>query len=193
MGTAQKELATAAVRTTWQIDPAHTEAGFAVRHLMVSTVKGRFAGVTGRIVLDEANPAQSSVEVTIAAASIDTREEKRDAHLRSADFFDAEKYPALTFRSRRVEPAGEGRFRVVGDLTIKGVTREVVLRVEDGGRAQDPWGGERIGYSAETKIDRRDFGLTWNQALETGGVVVGNEVRILLEVEAVRQAAEQAA
>jgi polyisoprenoid-binding protein YceI len=174
--------------TTWQIDPAHTEVGFSVKHLMISTVRGRFAGVKGTIVLDEANPERSSVEAEIDAATIDTRAEQRDAHLRSADFFDVEKYPTITFRSRRVERVSDGRYRIVGDLTIRGVTREVVLDATEEGRGRDPWGGDRLGFSATTTIDRRDFGLTWNQALETGGVLVGNEIKISIDVEAVKAA-----
>ncbi|HEX6559494.1 MAG TPA: YceI family protein [Longimicrobiales bacterium] len=172
--------------TTWQIDSAHTDVGFAVKHMMISTVKGRFADVSGTIAIDEADLAGSSIDVTISTASVDTRQEQRDAHLRSADFFDVENYPTLTFRSRRVESTGNGEFRVVGDLTIRGVTREVVLEATDEGRGKDPWGNERAGFSAKTVIDRRDFGLTWNAALETGGILVGTDIRISLEVEAVK-------
>jgi polyisoprenoid-binding protein YceI len=172
--------------STWSIDAAHTEVGFEVKHLMISKVRGRFAGVTGTIRLDEANLANSSVTAEIDAASIDTRTEQRDAHLRSADFFDVERFPAITFRSTRVEQAGGGAFRVVGDLTIRDVTREVVLAVQDEGRGKDPWGGDRAAFSATVSVDRREFGLTWNQALETGGVLVGNEIRISLDVQAVR-------
>ena len=178
--------------TTWQLDAAHTDIGFAVKHMMISTVKGRFADLSGTITIDEADLAGSSVEVTINAASVDTRQEQRDAHLRSADFFDVEKYPTLTFRSRRVESTGSGEFRVVGDLTIRGVTREVVLEAADEGRGKDPWGNERAGFSAKTVIDRRDFGLTWNAALETGGILVGNDIKISLEVEAVKAEAAAA-
>jgi polyisoprenoid-binding protein YceI len=173
-------------KTRWQIDPAHTDTGFAVRHMMISTVKGRFADVSGTITLDEADLSGSSVEVEIGVASIDTRQEERDAHLRSADFFDAENHPKITFRSRRVEATGGGDFRVIGDLTIRGVTREVVLEATDEGRATDPWGNEKAGFSARTAIDRQDFGLTWNAALETGGILVGNEIKISLEVQAAK-------
>lgn len=172
--------------TSWQIDAAHTDIGFAVKHMMISTVKGRFADVSGTLTLDEADPRASSVDVSINAASVDTRQEQRDTHLRSADFFDVENFPALTFRSRLVEAAGTGEYRVTGDLTIRGVTREVVLKVVDEGRGQDPWGNQRAGFSAKTVIDRRDFGLTWNAALEAGGILVGNDVRISLEVQAVK-------
>ena len=175
----------AAAQQTWTIDPGHSEASFAVKHLMISTVRGTFRNVSGTIALDEANPAGSHVEAEIDAASIDTRQEQRDTHLRSADFFDVEKHPALTFRSAKVESLGSGQFRVLGNLTIRDVTRAVVLDVEETGRGKDPWGGERIGYSATTKFDRTDFGLTWNQALETGGIMVGNEVKVTLDVQAV--------
>lgn len=172
-------------KQTWAIDAAHSEAGFAVKHLMISTVKGRFGAISGQVVLDEANPATSTVEADIDTASIDTRAEQRDAHLRSPDFFDVEKYPTLKFRSTKVEARGNGEFRVTGDLTIRDVTKQVVLEVEETGRATDPWGGERIGFTATTKLDRDEFGLTWNAALEAGGVMVGNEVKINLEIQAV--------
>ena len=172
--------------STWAIDPAHTDVGFAVKHLMISTVRGRFGSVRGTIRLDEADLAGSSVEVEIDAASIDTRQEQRDAHLRSADFFDVEQFPLITFRSRAVEAAGEGRFKVAGALTMHGVTREVVLDATDEGRGVDPWGNQKAAFTAEARIDRRDFGLGWNQALETGGVLVANEIRITLDVQAVR-------
>lgn len=173
-------------KSTWQIDPAHTGVEFAVKHMMISTVKGRFADVSGTITLDEADLSGSSVEVEIDVASIDTRQGDRDAHLRSADFFDVENYPKLTFRSRRVEVEGGGRFRIVGDLTIRDQTREVVLEGTDEGRATDPWGNQKAGFTARTTIDRRDYGLTWNSALETGGVLVGNEIKISLEVQAAK-------
>lgn len=173
--------------TSWTLDSTHTLVEFSVKHMMITTVKGRFGEVSGGIVIDEADAAGSRVEVEIDAAGIDTRVEQRDGHLRSADFLDVEQYPKLHFRSRRVEgsPRQPGdRFRVVGDLTIRGTTREVALDVEYGGRGKDPWGGERVSFSAETRIDRREFGLTWNQGLEAGGVLVSNEVRITLEVQA---------
>jgi polyisoprenoid-binding protein YceI len=181
-------IAESTTTTTWTIDPAHTAVEFSLKHLMISTVRGRFGAVSGTIVLDEANPAASTVTAEIDVTSIDTRQEQRDAHLRSADFFDVEKYPVLTFKSTRIEALGGGSYNVVGDLTIRDVTREVVLETTDEGRGGDPWGGQRAAFSATTKIDRRDFGLTWNQALETGGVVVGNEIKISLEVQAVKQA-----
>ena len=179
-------------KTTWQIDPAHTEVGFAVKHMMLATVKGRFADVSGTITIDEADIANSSVDVTISAASVDTKQEQRDAHLRSADFFDVENHPELTFRSRQVKSAGDGKLRIVGDLTIRGTTREAVLETTEEGRGKDPWGNERVGFSATTSIDRREFGLTWNNALEAGGVLVGNDVRISLDVEAVKAEAAAA-
>src|SRR5436309_2278417 len=149
-------------RTTWKIDPTHSQVEFAVRHLMITTVRGRFTDVSGTVVTDEADPAQAKADVTINVNSLDTRESQRDAHLKSADFFDAEKYPTLTFNGTKVTDVKGDRFTLVGDLTIHGVTREVVLDVTSEGRATDPWGGQRAGYSATTKINRREFGLTWN-------------------------------
>jgi polyisoprenoid-binding protein YceI len=178
----------AAATTTWNIDPSHTHVEFSVRHLMISTVKGRFAEVSGRVVAPDADPTSGQVEVTINAASIDTREAQRDAHLRSADFFDAESFPTLTFRSTRIEKASGDDLKLTGDLTIRGTTREVVLDVTSEGRVKDPWGGERAGFSAKGKIKRSDFGLTWNLALETGGVVVGDEIKISIDAELVKQA-----
>lgn len=159
-------LAQTQKQTTWQIDPAHTDVSFSVKHLMIARVRGRFAGVRGTILLDESDRANSSADVEIDVATIDTRQQQRDAHLRSADFFEVEKYPTLGFRSRRVERGRGKRFRVVGDLTIRGVTREVALDATDEGRGRDPGGDDRAAFSATTTIDRRDFGLTWNQALE---------------------------
>jgi polyisoprenoid-binding protein YceI len=172
--------------TTWKIDPSHSHLEFAVRHLMISTVKGRFGVVEGTVRTDEANPAQADVQVTIDAHSIDTREAQRDAHLKSADFFDAATYPTLTFTGGRVTDRSGDRFRLTGELTIHGVTREVTLDVTSEGRGKDPWGGERAGYSATTKIKRSDFGLTWNQVLEAGGIAVGDEIKITLDVELVK-------
>ncbi len=169
--------------TTWTIDTAHTSAEFAVRHMMISTVKGRFADVQGTLTLDETSLAKSQVDVTIATASVDTRSEQRDGHLKSADFFDVEKFPTIRFTSTRVVKTGGDSFDVVGNLTIKDVTREVTLKVEDQGRGTTPWGQHQAGFTASTKIDRKDFGLTWNQALEAGGVLVADEVKISIEVE----------
>ena len=175
--------------TTWNIDPAHTLVEFSAKHMMITKVKGRFGAVTGTIMMDAASPDRSSVTADIDTTSIDTGVGQRDDHLRSADFLDVATYPSITFRSRTVEGAAvrEGdRFRVVGDLTIRGTTREVVLDATFDGAGRDPWGGERASFSAETTIDRRDFGLTWNQALETGGILVSNEIRLSLEVQAVK-------
>ncbi len=179
--------------TNWRIDPAHTAVEFAVKHMMFTTVRGRFKDVQGTIHADEADPARSSVEVEIAAASLDTGVADRDAHLKSADFLDVERHPTLTFRSTRVEGAArkEGdAFKVVGDLTIRGTTIEVVLECTYEGTGKDPWGGTRAGARAETRIDRRDWGLKWNQALETGGILVGNDVRIEIEAQAVKEAVQ---
>lgn len=175
----------------WELDPAHSLVEFSAKHMMITTVKGRFGEVRGTIRMDEDDLAVSSVAVEIDGASIDTRAAQRDEHLRSADFLDVESYPTLTFRSTGIEgrPAEAGdRFRVIGDLTIRGTTREVELDAVFEGRGMDPWGGERVSFSAETRIDRREFDLTWNQALEAGGVLVANEIRIQLEVQAVQSA-----
>ncbi|HET8523590.1 MAG TPA: YceI family protein [Thermomicrobiales bacterium] len=174
--------------TTWTLDPAHTLVEFGVKHMMFTTVKGRFPGVSGTFTVDEANPANSSTSVTIDTASIDTRDEKRDAHLRSADFFDVENYPTITFESTRVEPHGKDKERatIYGNLTIRGVTREVALDAAFNGKAVTPWGNEISSYSATTSIDRKDYGLTWNAALEAGGMLVGDTIKITIEVEATK-------
>ena len=179
--------APAGTLTTWSIDPSHSHVEFAVRHLMISTVKGRFGIVRGTVRTDDADPAKGAVEIEIDVDSIDTREAQRDAHLRSADFFDAERFPKITFRSTRISDTSGDRFTLTGDLAIHGVTREIALDVTSEGRGKDPWGGERAGFSATAKIKRSDFGLTWNQALETGGFVVGDDIKISLEVELVKQ------
>ena len=176
----------ASTTTTWKIDPAHSNVEFSVRHLMITTVRGRFGDVSGTVTRDDTDPSNGVVDITIGTASIDTREAQRDAHLRSADFFDAEKFPAITFRSTRIEGGRGDRFTVVGDLTIRGVSREVALDVTSEGTAKDAWGGERAGFSATTKIKRSEFGLTWNQLLETGGVAVGDEVKISIEAQLVK-------
>ena len=175
-----------AVATAWNVDSSHSHVEFAVRHLMIATVKGRFGEVSGTLHGGDDDPANASIELTIPAVSIDTREAQRDTHLRSADFFEAEKYPAIQFRSTRIAKAGAGRLHVEGNLTIRDITKPITLTVEAGGRARDPWGGERVAYSTSTKINRKDFGLTWNQALEAGGVVVGDEVKVSAELELVR-------
>jgi len=172
---------------TWQIDTGHSLVEFAVKHMMFTTTKGRFGEFSGSIAYDEANVGDSTVAVEIAAASIDTRDEKRDTHLRSADFFDAETFPTITFASNRVESTGGAEFKVYGDLTIRGVTRPSVLDAEVTGRGTSPWGQDVIGFSATTKFKRSEFGLEWNAALETGGVLVGDEVKIALEIEAAKQ------
>lgn len=172
--------------TVWKIDPAHSQIEFSVRHMMITNVKGRFAGVEGTVRLDDANPSAADVDVRIDAASIDTREPQRDTHLRSADFFDVERFPHITFTSKRPIERRGGGFTLAGDLTMHGVTREVVLDVAEEGRGKDPWGGERLGFSATTKVKRSDFGLLWNQALETGGVLVSDDVKIALELELVK-------
>ncbi len=182
------DQAVAAGPTTWTVDPAHTHVEFAIRHMMIATVKGRFGAVAGTVLLDEAQPGKSAVNVTIDVASIDTREAQRDGHLRSADFFDAETFPKMTFRSTRVERTAADRFKVAGELTIRAVSRPVVLDVTAEGRGKDPWGNERAGFSASGAIKRSDFGLTWNQTLETGGVLVGDEVKISVDAELVKQA-----
>jgi polyisoprenoid-binding protein YceI len=180
--------------SSWELDPAHSHVEFAVRHLMISTVKGRFSDVQGMIRMDEADPSTAFVDVTIGVASIDTQQKERNSHLRSTDFFDVARFPTITFRGRRVQGNPlEGDFRLIGDLTIRGITREVTLDASAGGHVMDPSGEERSGFSALTKVDRTDFGLTWNQALEAGGVLVGNEVRISIEVELVREAKQVAA
>jgi polyisoprenoid-binding protein YceI len=175
--------------TTWSIDPTHSHVEFAVKHMMIATVKGRFGVVRGTVQTDDADPARGIAEIEIDVASIDTREQQRDAHLRSADFFDAETYPTITFRGSRITDVSGDRFKLSGDLTIHGVTREVTLEVTSEGRGRDPWGGERAGFSATTRIKRGDFGLTWNQALETGGFLVSDDVKVSLDVEMVKQSA----
>lgn len=173
-------------KSIYALDTAHTTVEFVIRHLMITKVRGRFTAFDGHIELAAANDLPTSVTATIDAGSIDTREEQRDGHLRSADFFDVEKYPKLSFESTRIDGTPDD-FMIDGKLTIHGVTRDVSLAATFEGRMNDPWGGTRIGYSASTTINRKDYGLTWNAALETGGVVVGDEVRIELNVEAILQ------
>jgi len=175
--------------TQWQIDPAHSAAHFSVRHLMISNVRGEFTKLSGSALIYPADPAKSTVEITIEAASINTREAKRDEHLRSADFFDAANHPALTFRSKRVEALGLENFKLTGDLTIRGVTKEVTFDVEGPtASVKDAWGNIRAGVAASAKINRKDFGLVWNALTEAGGVVVGDEVKITIEAELIQQA-----
>ena len=185
---AEKPAATGA--STWEIDSAHSSAQFSVRHLMVSNVRGEFGKVTGTVVYDGKDIGKSTVEATIDASTISTRDEKRDGHLKSPDFFDVAKYPTITFKSTKVEKAGKDKLKVIGDLTIHGVTKQATLNVDGPSAAQkDPWGNEKSGAEATTKINRKDFGLTWNKALESGGVVVGEEVTITLDVELLKKAA----
>ncbi len=172
---------------SWQIDPAHTHIHFSVRHLMISTVRGRFNEFSGTIEFDENNPLNSTVDLTINAASIDTREQKRDDHLRSPDFFEVEKYPHITFKSKRIEQTGDKTGHLIGDLTIRDVTKEVTLDVEYAGQAKSPWGATSAGFTASAPINREDFGLKWNQALETGGFLVGDKIKIDIEVELIEQ------
>ncbi len=172
----------------WIIDPAHTHISFSVRHMMISTVRGEFEEFSGTVDFDEDNPAATAVDVAVNVASINTRSADRDNHLRSSDFFNVAEYPTMTFKSRRVEMLGKDRAKLIGDLTIRGVTREVALDVTYTGQAKSPWGTVSAGFTASGTINRTDWGLVWNQALETGGVLVGEEVTITLEVELIQQA-----
>ena len=171
----------------WVIDASHSQVTFTVRHMMIANVRGRFENFSGSVDFNEQDPARSSVEVQIEAASINTRDEKRDGHLKSADFLEVEKHPYLTFKSKRVQKTGDSSGRITGDLTIRGVTREVVLDVDYNGQAKSPWGTTSAGFTASTKINRKDWGLNWNVALETGGLLVGDEVKIDIELEIVKQ------
>ncbi len=178
-----------AATTNWSIDPAHSSVSFKVKHMMISDVRGSFRDLQGTVSIDENNPAQSKVDITIVATSIDTGIQKRDDHLRSADFLDVAKYPNLTFSSKEVRNVSNDRFELIGDLTLHGVTKEVVLNVSGPtAEAKDPWGNLRRATQAVTKINRKDFGLTWNSALETGGVLVGEDIQIELDVQFIKQA-----
>lgn len=172
---------------SWIIDAPHTRAEFAARHMMISNVRGQFTDVTGTVEFDAADPVRSSVEVQIGADSLLTRDEKRDAHLKSPDFLNVAEYPTITFKSKRVEKLSPTQGRVIGDLTIRDVTREVVLDVEYAGQVKAPWGAESAGFTASTSISRKEWGLNWNVALETGGVLVGDIVKINIELEIVKQ------
>lgn len=175
------------MKTIYKIDPAHSTAQFVVRHMMITNVRGGFSDVQGTVVYDPENHRESRIDVTIDATKLNTNDGQRDAHLRSADFLDVEKYPTITYQSKQIAPAGEGEWSITGDLTVHGVTKEVVLKAEGPtNETKDPWGNIRIGASATTKIKRSDFGLSWNAALETGGLLVGDELKIELEVSAVR-------
>jgi polyisoprenoid-binding protein YceI len=171
----------------WEIDSSHSSVHFSVRHLVIAKVRGTFGRWSGTVQAPDGDFSKATVNVTIDASSIDTGVEDRDAHLKSPDFFDVAKHPELRFFGKRVQPRSLSEIDVVGDLTIKGITREVVLRVEQHGQAKDPWGNIRAAFSAKTSIDRKDFGLTWNQVLETGGVMVGDRIEIEADIEAVKQ------
>jgi polyisoprenoid-binding protein YceI len=177
----------------WDFDLSHSSINFHVRHLMVSKVHGRFTTWSGTLALDDQDPTQSRIDVTIDTASIDTKDEKRDAHLRSPDFLEVEKFPSITFKSTQITKTGDDEYKLVGDLTIRGVTKQVTLDVEGGSVVKDPWGGTRTGFSAKTSINRKDFGLTWNMALEAGGLLVGDKLDINLEIEAIKKSATAAA
>jgi polyisoprenoid-binding protein YceI len=179
---------------TYKIDPAHSSAQFVVRHMMISNVRGGFSGVQGAIEYDPERPAETSIDVVIDAGKISTLDEQRDAHLRSADFLHVEQHPTITFKSKKMAKVGDGEWKISGDLTIHGVTKEVVLNAEGPTpEGKDPFGNVRIGASAWTKIKRSDFGLTWNAALETGGILVGDDLKIELEVSAIKAAPAVAA
>lgn len=172
---------------TYKIDVPHSQMNFAVKHMMFSTVRGTFTKFDGTIVVDYDNPANSKVDVTIDASSVDTRDEKRNAHLHSSDFFEVEKYPNLTFKSTRIDFKSDEDFTVYGDLTIRGVTQPVAIEAELTGHGTNPWGADVAGFEGKTKINRKDFGLNWNTALEAGGVLVGDEIKITMELEVVKQ------
>lgn len=175
--------------TKYQLDPAHSTASFSIKHMMIAKVHGGFEKMTGQLVLDSQDLSKSVVEASIEVSSINTREPQRDAHLKSPDFFDVEKFPTITFKSQKIEKAGQGELKVTGDLTLHGVTQQITLDVEGpSAEVKDPWGNTKIGASGTTKIKRKDFGLTWNAALEAGGVLVGDDVSITLDVQFVKQA-----
>jgi polyisoprenoid-binding protein YceI len=178
---------------SWKIDNAHSLVEFSVRHMMISTVRGRFERFSGTVEFNENDPTASSVDVQIEAASINTNESQRDNHLRSADFFDAEKFPYLSFKSTRVEKIDENNGRIYGDLTIRDISHPVVLETEYNGQAKSPWGSTSAGFTANTKINRKDWNLVWNQALETGGMLVGDEIKIHIELEIVKVPQEDTA
>jgi polyisoprenoid-binding protein YceI len=181
------------MKTTYEIDPAHSSAQFTVRHMMITNVRGGFSSVKGTIDYDSENPGASAITAVIDASTIKTLDEQRDGHLKSADFLDVEQYPTITFKSTKIEKTGDDEFKVTGDLTIHGVTKEVVLHAEaPSAEGKDPWGNIRMGSSAATKIKRSDFGLTWNAALETGGIMVGDELKINLEIQAIKAASATA-
>jgi polyisoprenoid-binding protein YceI len=179
----------AAATATWQIDPAHTAAGFAVKHLMISTVRGQFKGVTGTVVWDDQDVSKSTIDVTIDATTVDTSEPMRDKDLKSEKFFDVAKYPTITFKSKKIENVSAGKLKVTGDLTIHGVTKEVVLDIEGpSNTVKDPWGNTRVAASATTKVNRQDYGVKWNASMDGGGVVVGDDVNITIDLEMTKKA-----
>lgn len=173
---------------SWQLDKSHSSIEFSVRHMMISTVRGRFEEFSGTVDVNESDPTQSQIEVQIQVNSINTREPQRDGHLTSPDFFNAEQYPVMTFKSSRIEKVDDSHYNLYGDLTIKDVSREVKLAVDYAGQAKSPWGTTSAGFTASTKIDRKDWGLSYNQVLETGGVLVGDDINIHIELELVQQA-----
>ncbi|MGH9605611.1 MAG: YceI family protein [Terracidiphilus sp.] len=181
------ETASPAAVSTWKIDPAHSSAEFKVKHMMISNVKGKFSSLSGNLTLDESDPTNLTIDARIPVATVSTSDDQRDGHLKSPDFFHAEKHPEMTFKSTKIESTGPGELAVTGDLTIHGVSKPVTFAVEGpSAPAKDPWGNLRVGLSAATKINRKDFGLTWNAALETGGMLVGEDVTITLEVEFIK-------
>lgn len=182
-------MSTASVgnRTIWVLDPAHTVVEFSVKHMMIATVKGRFARMEGRVEADPADMSTATITATIDAASIDTQEAQRDGHLRSADFFDVENHPVITFQSKQVEKKGDNEYTLLGDLTIRGVTREVELDLAYEGHGKSPWGQEVIGFTAEGKLNRKEFNLMWNVTLETGGFLVSDQVKLTISGEAIKQ------
>ena len=184
-------VSAAATTTTWQIDPQHTAAGFAVKHLMISTVRGQFKGVTGTVNWDDQDISKSTVDITIDANTVDTSEPKRDADLKSDKFFEVAKYPTITFKSKKIEQVSAGKLKITGDLTIHGVTKEAVLDVEGPTPpVKDPWGNTRVAANATTKINRQDFGVKWNANMDGGGVVVGDDVAITIDLEMIKKAAK---
>ena len=184
-------VSAAATTTTWQIDPQHTAAGFAVKHLMISTVRGQFKGVTGTVNWEDQDISKSTVDITIDANTVDTSEPKRDADLKSDKFFDVAKYPTITFKSKKIEQVSAGKLKITGDLTIHGVTKEAVLDVEGPTPpVKDPWGNTRVAANATTKINRQDFGVKWNANMDGGGVVVGDDVAITIDLEMIKKAAK---
>lgn len=179
--------------TTYEIDPVHSNVHFSIRHLMITNVRGAFTGVSGTVVFDPQNLAASSVRAAIDVKTIDTRDENRDAHLKTADFFDSDQYPTMTFTSTKIEQAGDGEYKVTGDLTIHGVTKPVTLTVEEvTAESKDPWGNTRIGASAKAKVNRKDFGLNFNAPLETGGVLLGDDVKLEFELQFIKKEAAAA-